>query len=74
MFLLPQWTTGLQATAEGRIEEAQKFLGSLASQISLGIANVVVSAGAAGQAAVLESIIAFLGKVAIAIGECYDLN
>lgn len=36
-----QWSSGLQAATEGRMKDAQKSLGSLASQISPGIGNAV---------------------------------
>ena len=63
-----QWSAGLQAAAEGRMKDAQKLLGSLASQISTGISNAVAWVDAA-QAAVTKNIDAFLAKVAIAAGE-----
>jgi hypothetical protein len=63
-----QWSAGLQAAAEGRMKDAQKSLGSLASQISPGIGNAVAWADAA-QAAVTKNIDAFLAKAAVAAGE-----
>jgi len=63
-----QWSSGLQAAAEGRMEDAQNSLGSLASQISPGIGNAVAWVDAA-QAAVTKNIDAFLAKAAVAAGE-----
>lgn len=63
-----QWSSGLQAAVEGRMKDAQKSLGSLASQISPGIGNAVAWADAA-QAAVTKNIDAFLAKAAVAAGE-----
>jgi len=42
-----QWSSGLQAAAEGRIKDAQKSLGSSASQISPGIGNAMAWVDAA---------------------------
>lgn len=63
-----KWSSGLQAAAEGRMKDAQKALGSLASQISPNIGNAVAWADAA-QAAVTKNIDAFLAKAAAAAGE-----
>lgn len=61
------WSSGLKAVAEGRMNEAQKSLGSLASQILPGVGNAVAWADAA-QVAVSKNIDTFLAKAAIAAG------
>ena len=63
-----QWSSGLQAVAQGRMKEAQKSLGSLASQIPPGIGNAMAWADGA-QAAATKNIDAFLAKAAVAAGE-----
>lgn len=63
-----QWTSGLEAAAEGRMQDAQKALGSLAFQISPSISNAVAWAEAA-EAAVAKKVDEFVAKASKAAGE-----
>lgn len=62
------WANGLTAAAEGRLAEAQKALGSLASEISPSINNAVAWSAAA-EAAVSRNVDKFLANAANAAGE-----
>lgn len=62
------WANGLTAAAEGRLAEAQKSLGSLATEISPSI-NDAVAWSAAAEAAVSRNVDKFLANAANAAGE-----
>lgn len=68
-----KWADGLTAAAEGRLAEAQKALGSLASQISPSISNAVAWAAAA-EAAVTRNVDGFLANASKAAGEIAQIK
>jgi copper chaperone CopZ len=63
-----KWADGLEAAAQGRLQEAAQALSSLAPQISPDIRNTVAWVEAA-QAVVTKNVDSFLGKLASVAGE-----
>lgn len=63
-----RWADGLTAAAEGRLQDAQIALGSLASQITPAISDTIAW-GQAAQAVVEKNIDGFLAQVTSAAGE-----
>jgi len=63
-----KWTTGLEAAAQGRMQDAQKALGPLVSQIAPSISNKAAWVGAA-QAVVARNVDEFVTKASQAVGE-----
>lgn len=65
---LEKWAAGLEAAADGRLQDAQSALDSLAPQIQAATSKATTYAEAA-QAVVTKDVDRLLGKVANAVGE-----